>query len=389
MTWLEEFAGAVPGPSPDGIDWDRIGSLLRASCFSELDAVPQNPVYHGEGDAGTHTRMVCRELVRAGGFDALAAGQKTALLLAALLHDIGKVRTTREERGAVVSPHHASTGARLAREFLWRECGLCGDPEALAFRENVCALVRYHMLPVRLLEQEDPDRKARLVSAAGRLAGGFSWSLLTRLAEADVRGRLADDTEECLNQVRLAGMLAQEAGCLSGPYPFPDGFTARAYLSGRNVPPDQPLYDDTWGEVVLLSGLPGTGKDTWISAFRPDLPVVSLDDIRKRNRISPDDSQGAVVQLAREQAREYLRKKQPFIWNATDLTRETRQKLVSLFENYGAAVRIVYLETSWENRAARNAGRREAVPESAVSRMLGRTVPPLPDEARTVEWICV
>ena len=30
-----------------------------------------------------------------------------------------------------------------------------------------------------------------------------------------------------------------------------------------------------------------------------------------------------------------------------------------------------------------------AVPESAVAKMLERTVPPAPDEARTVEWICV
>ena len=40
-------------------------------------------------------------------------------------------------------------------------------------------------------------------------------------------------------------------------------------------------------------------------------------------------------------------------------------------------------------REARNAGRADAVPENAVAGMLGKTVPPMPDEARAVEWICV
>jgi len=117
--------------------------------------------------------------------------------------------------------------------------------------------------------------------------------------------------------------------------------------------------------------------------------MISLDDIRTELRIDPGDNQGEIIQTAYERAREFLRKKQPFLWNATDLTKETRQKLVSLFEQYGASVRIVYLETNWENRMKQNCGRKDAVQESAVEKMLGKTVPPTPDEAQIVEWICV
>ncbi len=152
--------------------------------------------------------------------------------------------------------------------------------------------------------------------------------------------------------------------------------------------PFQTLFDDTWGEVILMSGLPGTGKDTWIRENRPDLPVVSLDKIREELKVKPTDGQGEVIRTAQDRAREYLRKKQPFIWNTTGLTRETRQKASGLFERYGARVRTVYLETGWENRIERNAGRTEAVPESAVLRMLNRIEPPSPDEAQAVEWRC-
>lgn len=64
------------------------------------------------------------------------------------------------------------------------------------------------------------------------------------------------------------------------------------YLSGRNVVPEQPLYDDSWGEVILMSGLPGTGKDTWIMPNRLHMPVISLDDIRREIKIKPTDGQG-------------------------------------------------------------------------------------------------
>ena len=116
--------------------------------------------------------------------------------------------------------------------------------------------------------------------------------------------------------------------------------------------------------------------------------MISLDQIRRELGIKPTDNQGLVIQTAKERARSLLRRKQPFVWNATDTTRETREKLIRLFENYGARVRLVYLETDVQTRLARNAGRPEAVPECAVSSMLARTIPPMPEEAQTVEWIC-
>ena len=197
------------------------------------------------------------------------------------------------ENGSWTSPHHASTGSLIVREFLWKECGLCGTPEAASFRETVCSLVAGHMQPVYLITKKDPERKLRTIAAAGELGRDFSWELLCMLSEADVTGRIAADTEESLTKVRLAGVMAEEAGCLKGPYAFPDPIVKRAYLGGRNVLPDQPLYDDTWGEVILMSGLPGTGKDTWIRQHVPSLPVVSLDEIRELRGIKADGKPSA------------------------------------------------------------------------------------------------
>ena len=389
MTFIEQIGSCIPGPRDSAIPWDRLDQLLAAACFADMKETHQNPVFHGEDDVYTHTRMVCGELAGNSWFHTLPQRQKTELFLAAALHDIGKVKTTKREGEAWVSPHHAVTGSRMVRTFLWQECGLCGTEETIVFRETVCALVQHHMRPLHLLDRSGPERQVREIASVGELAKDFSWNLLSMLAEADVRGRIAEDIPEILNRVELAGMMASDLGCLHGPCRFADGYTKRAYFSGRNVLPDQALFDDSWGEVILLSGLPGTGKDTWVRQNAPDRPVVSLDEIRARLKIRPEDNQGSVIQAAQEQAREYLRKKEPFVWNATCLTPETRQKLVGLFERYGARVRIVYLETDRETRESRNAGRPDSVPESAVARMTERTVPPLPCEAQAVEWICV
>lgn len=116
------------------------------------------------------------------------------------------------------------------------------------------------------------------------------------------------------------------------------------------------LYEDTWGEVILMCGLPGTGKDHWIRDNYPDLPVVSLDDLRLEMDVEPTEAQGRVVQAARERAKELLRAKHPFIWNATSLT-ALRAQQIELFERYHARVRLVYLETVWEENLRRNASR--------------------------------
>ena len=84
-----------------------------------------------------------------------------------------------------------------------------------------------------------------------------------------------------------------------------------------------------------------------------------------------------------------MRKKQPFVWNATCLSPLIRRKQVSLFESYHARVRIVFLETGFETGLERNRGRRHAVPEAVIGRMLDELVPPEQYEAQTVDWYCI
>jgi len=378
---------AVPAAGEPGVDWDAVMKSGLAPCLRRMAETGQNPKWHGEGDVWTHTKLVCESLIQNPAWRELEKTHREELFVAALLHDIGKPSCTREEGGLIVSPNHASVGDRMARTILWRDFGLCGTPDAQCFRETVCSLIRFHIKPFYVIDEKTPERTAITFAAQGELVPHFTNELLLILAEADMRGRVAEDLADNPERLNFFRELSEEAGCLRQPKTFPSAFSRYAYLSGRNVFPGQDLYDDTWGTVVLLSGLPGTGKDTYIKEVYPDMHVVSLDAFRKEMKVSPTDSQGEVVRAATEQAKVYLRNHQAFVWNATNVSIKHRERLIRLFMGYKAKVKIVFLETSWDEMLRRNQSRKAVVPESAIEKMLEKMAPPSLCEAHEVEWI--
>lgn len=362
---------------------------LPHTLAERMKQTPQSPRWHGEGDVFTHTRMVADALRAMPDYQALPPRQQEILESAAWLHDVGKPQQTRLIGTAVDAPNHASPGSRMARTILWLDHGMCGAPDAMQQREAIAMLVRYHSLPPHAIDMADAALRLHRIASIGTLVPDFSIRLLCLLARADMTGRICDDRREMLDQIALCEELAREEGCFDAPYPFASATTRRAYLAGRDVWKDQHLHDDTWGEVVLMCGLPGTGKDTWIARNLPEMPMVSLDEIRRELRIDPTEPQGLVANVAKDRAREYLRRHQPFVWNATNITEATRRQLVDLFESYHARVRIVYLETDWATQLARNASRPAQVPAPVITAMLSKLTPPQAYEASKVEWINV
>lgn len=388
---METLMNLVSQSAKQNIDWVKIEAVLF-SFVLPMSRTQQNPAFHAEGDVWIHTKMVCEELVKLESFRDLSEDRQQAVFLAALLHDIGKISTTRWEDEKWTSPNHTLVGSKMARRFLWQETGLCGKAETQQFRETVCNLIRYHSFPPHAIDDPDGKRKLLAIAANGQNCPLFTIELLCVLCEADALGRIClepQDRAYMVQQVQLCREFAEECGCCDGPFPFPTAHTQYSYLTRKDIAPEAEFYDDTWGEVILLSGLPGTGKDTWIKENCPDLPMISLDEIRKEMKISPRENQSKVAEIARERARELLRRKTPFVWNATNLSPKLREKQVKLFSQYHASTRIVYLETAWEEQQRRNENRPEVVPGQVVCHMLEDTVLPEAKEAHRVQWHCI
>jgi len=348
----------VPQPPEWCLDWDGIDAWFEE--VRALKGCPQDPVHHGEGDVWVHTRMVVEALVADESWRGLDAQARRIVFWAAVLHDIGKPATTREEDGRITSRGHSRRGELMARSLLWR---LGAD---MREREHIAALIGHHLVPFFLLERDDPLKLAARISLRTRC----DW--LALLARADATGRISPDQQRILDAVALFEEFARDASCLDAPFAFASDHSRFQYFLKDGRDPAYEAYDDTRLTAILMSGLPAAGKDTWIAQHLAGVPVVSLDRLRSELGIAHGKPQGQVVQLARERAREHLREARDFVWNATNLTRQTRGSLIQLFADYGARVRIVHLEAPADHLSTRNRARDDVVPQAVIENMLER-----------------
>jgi predicted kinase len=339
-------------------------------------------VFHAEGDVWTHTKLAIEALVGSPAYAAADPAARPILAAAVLLHDIGKPSTTRIEAGRLTSRGHSARGEIMARVALWR----LGVP--FGAREHVCALIRHHQVPFFGVTRPP----AEAIRLAIRLSLLLRNDWLTAVAGADGLGRRCADPAEQVKIVDHCALWAEhcrELGVLDLARSFATPHTRRVWIESEPGArdPDVPAYDDTACEVTLMAGLPASGKDSWLRAHRPDLPVISLDRLRGELDVDPDDPQSEVIAAAREQARRYLRTGTSFAWNATNLTPSLRGQLLELFRGYRARTHIVYCEAVPEELLTRNRSREARVPAWVIDRMLGRWTVPDPTEAHEITYV--
>lgn len=370
---MSEQISWCPPPPDYRVDWGRIEREFPE--VGRTAGCPQDVVHHAEGDVLVHTRMVVEALASMPAWRALPRTERETVFTAALLHDVAKPACTRVEDGRITSRGHSKRGAVMARTLLW---GMNFPPAA---REQVAALIRFHQIPFFLIDKPDGRRTLYEVSQSARC------DLLALLAEADARGRVCDDQQKMLDNVSLFVEYAGEHDCLEGPRLFPNDHSRFLYFRKDGRDPDYTAYDDTVCEVVLMSGLPGAGKDFWVVENLPGWPVISLDGLRREMGVSPTANQGPVVSRAREAAREHLRRRRNFVWNATNVSRQMRELSVNLFADYNARVRIVYVEAPEARLYAQNRERADAVPAEVIRKLTARWEVPDLTEAHRVDWV--
>ena len=334
-------------------------------CQSMADCA-QDAEWHSEGDVWTHTKMVLRQLNELEDWPSLTPHEPTVLISSALFHDVAKPLTTEvdPETGRVRSPKHAVKGEHVARAVL-RDLG-CG----LKTREEIARLVRYHGRPAFLLERDEPTHEVV------RLSWLVNNRLLYLFALADTRGRDTDSMTRPEENLHFWKLMAEEAGCYDQPYPFATDHARFTFFRQREPNLHYLPHEDFSCTVTVLSGLPGSGKNTWLSRNRSELPVVSLDDIRGELGVDPTDNQGRVAQEAQERSREFLRAGTSFAFNATNTMRQTRSRWLDLFADYNARIEIVYLEPPFENLLRQNKTRSKNVPEPVIRRLAEKCEPP-------------
>ncbi|TDD87198.1 poly(A) polymerase [Actinomadura darangshiensis] len=371
---MRVFEELCPAPPHWTVPWEEIRDAF--AWVRDMAGVPQDAVYHGEGDVEVHTRMACEALAAMPRWRARPAGERVRLFTTVLMHDIAKPSCTATgDDGRITARGHSRRGDLMVRRILWE----LGAP--VGWREHVAALIRHHQVPFWALERPDLQQIAFRVSLLARNDD------LVLLASADILGRICPDTDELLDNVALYGEYCAEQDCLDGPRAFPSDHARFWYFRKPGRDPGYAAYDDTRCTATVLSGLPGVGKDHWIAANRPDLPVVSLDRLRAELGVDPAGDQRAVAAAAHELARGHLRAGRSFVWNATNVSRTQRDLCAGLVAAYRGRVEMVALEAPPRVVRDRNRARTSPVPDAVIDRLVRRWETPDPTEAHRVHWL--
>lgn len=362
------------------LDWKDIEEIFPHMVES-MKETPQEPDYHAEGDVWTHTKMVVEALLDNLEYRLLPDNEKEIMFWTTLFHDIGKpgVTTRNEDNNRITSRGHSRRGMQDARLIMWHSCF---PPE---LRESVARLILTHQEPFVWINEAN-------IFKIRKMSQSVNMNHLRLMANSDAIGRETiprNEKQTILDRVELFAFACEEEKCLHNPWThnFENLHAERIYWESEgNSHPDRVVVWEEASDVIFLSGLPASGKDTWVSKFGEGKPVLSFDDARAMFGYKQTDNHGEAVQYVIKQAKILLAKREPFIWNATHLSPLTRDKHINLLRQYGAKVRILHLENDPKKLVSNNQSRDVTLMNEKIMKMAYNWEPPLPTDGHELIW---
>ncbi len=132
--------------------------------------------------------------------------------------------------------------------------------------------------------------------------------------------------------------------------------------------------------IVLLVGLPGSGKSTWAK----DKPgVLSSDALRELLADDPDNQtiHALVFRVLRDLLKHRLELKRPVTYvDATNLTAYERRPYFKLAQAFDCTIEAVFFDVPVDDCIRRNRQRGRAVPDEVIRKMAARLVAPSREE---------
>ncbi len=348
-----------------------------------LKTTPQDSYYHAEGDVWTHTKMVCDSLVGSSKYWSSSEDEQFIMFYSCLLHDISKPACTKHEEGRITSKGHSKRGAIDTRIDLWKK------EIPFYLRESIVNIINCHQVPFFAFNQIQKGNHQ--IRTPEFLAHQLSWQmplhLLINVAKADMLGRTYVGKQQSMDDINLFEELCLEENCLYQPKKFFNEQTRMKYFSSNgSISPDYEFYTEPGSEVIVMCALPASGKNTWIQKHGNNLPTISFDDTKAEYGLKENDNVGKAVHDTIDRAKELLRKKEPFIWNSTNINPQMRKKTLDLLYSYGATVKIVYLESAEKEIKNRNTKRDTTLSNKKIDEMLFKWDVPTSIEAHSVSY---
>ena len=357
------------GKSERIVNWKAVE---RIKCFAALKNTKQNNIWHKEGDAFAHTKLVTKameRLLKKRNIDTYSE-YWLMMMSAALCHDLGKAETTKwdENKNNWSCKNHGAASARIIRTLFY--------DEDFELREKVCFMARRHMTLHHIF-----DNSETIVRDLINLSmGPVTVEDMVLLKEADSFGskndeETSDKIAETSKAIRIFG---KYHNCLDRPYSFENDwhrlmfFAYKNYLLPSEIGIPKESYDNDF-TVYMMLGVPGAGKDWYIEHNLNNIPQLSRDIIRTEIGLEGEKPMGnksqeeEVTRIFNERMEEYLKNKQSFVINNTNGNKRYRDDFIKKILPHFAKIVYVYCESpSLEENMNR---RRGMMPTNVITRM--------------------
>ena len=360
-------------------NWEKIESIPE---FKKLKKCEQSPKWHGEGNAWIHTKLVCEaaaNICREHHWEN-EEGYVSLLLTSALFHDIGKGVTTHQGKdGRWHAYGHEVESEKITRRLLW-DC----EPYNFYFREKVCALVRYHMMPLQIFESKSALEKIVEISKEVPY-----WFLLILLKKSDVIGSIQEDeVSKQADLIKLETLMSitRKMNCEHGPFDV-DINDYKKYIDMNNK---------KHVNVAVMIGLPGSGKSTLAEKLAKDddifngAVIVSRDTLRSElgfckegeKTVLSKHNENVVTEEFNERVLKAAKDGRPIILDNLNTKRKYRDGYKSLLSNYDVSWTYYYVEapTLGDNLERR----RGQIEKSVFYQMINDMEMPTSDEYDTL-----
>jgi len=321
-----------------------------------------NP-YHLEGSVWNHTQMV---------LDALDAETNSTLLLAALLHDVGKPFVRVVEGDRVWFSGHTGRGTMEVIDIV-KDVKANLDDFSDANTVYVLNLISLHHLFFNYLLSEITEGAVRkLYEKLKRFDYAFVY-LLHKLCLADRRGRLTTTGSDCGRIVRLFSLV-----------------NSLLYSAYQN-----PLKDREYtNEVIFNVGIPYSGKSYGSAGYRENYTVISRDNLitEKFKQCTYNEAWELVdhdslnTELL-DNLRKAVRNRENVVIDMTNLSRKSRNTKRCMFPpSYKKTANVYYTGLSIvRSRVGKRTDK--YVSWSVVERMMNSYSTPLYDEFDEINFI--
>lgn len=387
-TWLDSLRYNATPDLNECINY--LGNIFP--LLKEFKNTIQDPIWHAEGDVHIHTDMVLKELYKIFENEGLnfTPEERQILILSALLHDIAKPICTKVVDGRVKASGHEIKG-RDYLVFRLLELDLCEESYL-----QILNLVGKHQRPKLAVIKNLPREEYF------QLSNLFSYHLMYWLEIADIRGRVCEDLEEQIlyldEYYQISKKLDDEdfLDISNNMHLTEYEIKVGDYLKNHGLiysldEASSKLYDfkANYPHAIILCGISGSGKSTYIKNNFKDYKVISMDNIRAElcgNR--RDQSRNSEVALiAKERLKQALRAKEKVVWDATNTRKDFRDQLITLCHRYNALTELHVLLSKESKIRIQNKNREFNVPEEVITRQINKFQFPDRNEAVVVNYI--